>query len=652
MKITTVRRICQAFFLFLMIWFCVVTTFGVRWWELRGWPVNWFFQLDPLVALGTILTTGTLFNGLVWALVTLVITVFVGRFFCGWVCPFGTIQHLAGYWGKRGESTSERISVNRYHPYQSLKYYLLLFLLSAAGSSMAADIVRHNLPDVFSVRVLPVVFVLIVAFAGLRTKRDISAKKAAGILFALLLAWFLVGSLTAVGPMIGSSLQSGLLDPISLLHRSINLVLLPLADAGSRTLFVGQRYFEGAWVIGAIFFSVIILTLKIPRFYCRFICPLGALFGVLSHFSLWRIFCRTDICRRCGLCEINCEGACDPLSSLRASECILCMNCLYDCQHEAIGFGTRDSDGAIGLPDLSRRGTAATVFSGIAMLPMLKLNNLGGANYPAHIIRPPGALPEVEFLKRCIKCGQCMRICPTNVIQPAGFEAGVEGVWTPVLNFRIGTSGCQLNCTACSYVCPTAAIRPISLDEKTGRDTFRETGPIRIGTAFLDHGRCLPWAMDTPCIVCQENCPVSPKAIFVREVFQTVRDGHLRVHSVDSGRLSVNGSSFQPGELATGDFYVLFQNEGILIRRRIVANNGTTVEVDTGETSRTEFAKGAKIEIQVRLQRPYIDVKRCIGCGICEHECPVSGRKAIRISAENESRHRNRSLMIRETYRK
>ena len=39
-----------------------------------------------------------------------------------------------------------------------------------------------------------------------------------------------------------------------------------------------------------------------------------------------------------------------------------------------------------------------------------------------------------------------------------------------------------------------------------------DRGTITIGTAFFDRGRCLPWAMETPCVVCEEVCPVSPKA--------------------------------------------------------------------------------------------------------------------------------------------
>ena len=95
-------------------------------------------------------------------------------------------------------------------------------------------------------------------------------------------------------------------------------------------------------------------------------------------------------------------------------------------------------------------------------MPPAAKNNLDS------LVRPPGAVAEDEFLARCIKCCECMRVCPTNVLQPAGFPFGLESLWTPVLNNRIGTSGCQLNCIACGHACPTGAIRRLSLDEKLG----------------------------------------------------------------------------------------------------------------------------------------------------------------------------------------
>jgi len=108
-------------------------------------------------------------------------------------------------------------------------------------------------------------------------------------------------------------------------------------------------------------------------------------------------------------------------------------------------------------PDISRRGFALSLVSGFVSVPVLALANKEHSNYHFKVVRPPGSLKESEFLQRCIKCGQCMRVCPTNVLQPAGLEYGFEPLWTPVLNNRIGSSGCQMNCNACGHICPTPA---------------------------------------------------------------------------------------------------------------------------------------------------------------------------------------------------
>jgi formate hydrogenlyase subunit 6/NADH:ubiquinone oxidoreductase subunit I len=240
-----------------------------------------------------------------------------------------------------------------------------------------------------------------------------------------------------------------------------------------------------------------------------------------------------------------------------------------------------------------------------------------------------------------------MRVCPTNTIQPAGLEAGLEGLWTPVLNFRAGTSGCQLNCIACGNVCPTAAIRPLTLDEKLGHGDFASRGPVRMGMAFVDRGRCLPWAMDVPCIVCQENCPVSPKAISVREEFQVIRDGARAIVSVTDAAVSVDGPAWRAGKLGTGDYYLRLETAPAKSRRPIAGNSGNSITLAPAEGAAEAPPEGARVVIEVRLQQPEVDPARCIGCGVCQHECPVSGLRAIRITAENESRNQTHSLTTR-----
>jgi len=236
-----------------------------------------------------------------------------------------------------------------------------------------------------------------------------------------------------------------------------------------------------------------------------------------------------------------------------------------------------------------------------------------------------------------------MRICPTNVLQPGGIEGGLENLWTPVLNNRIGSSGCQLNCVACGQVCPTSAIRPITLAEKHGLDEFADTGPIKLGIAFFDKNRCLPWAMDKPCIVCEENCPLSPKAIYTREEFITIRDGIVTVKKAADNTIEIE-TAIVADKFATGDYYCVVDNGK---RAKIVANKNNTITLPTIENFEKIPTAGSKIEIQVRLQRPYVDIEKCIGCGVCEHECPVSGKKAVRVSAEGETRSMDRKLLLK-----
>jgi len=577
MKITTARRISQIFFLGLFLWFCIVMTLGAEWRQLRGWPVNWFLQLDPLTGITTVLTTRSLYAGLLWGLVTIVLTLVLGRIFCGWVCPFGTIHQIAGFLGHYKSSVKEKIRLNDFHRGQSVKYWILIFFLTAA--------------------------------------------------------------------VLNPSLQTGLLDPIPLLYRSVNLILMPLADN------ISVRYYDEAWSIGIIFFIAVMMNLRIPRFYCRFVCPLGALLGLLSRFAVWRVIRKdTEVlsCSHCRLCEKDCQGACQPSEQLRISECLVCMNCLRPCPHDLIGYGAETSaSGEILSPDVSRRAFMISCLSGAAAVPMLRLSgNIDGPNWNAQLIRPPGALSEKEFLARCVKCGQCMRICPSNVIHPAGLSAGsIEALWTPVLNFRIGTSGCQFNCIACGYLCPTAAIRPLSLDERKGIKQYAVKGPIKTGTAFLDQGRCLPWAMDKPCIVCQENCPVSPKAIGIKEYFSTVvKSADLPVKQADALHIGLDGNRIPRDRFSTGDYYCVA--EGDRQPRRITENSENSLTTDSAFPWEPVPKPGAKLEIQIRLQRPFIDPNRCIGCGVCEHECPVKGRAAIRVFAENESRNRKHALML------
>ncbi|MEN6386309.1 MAG: 4Fe-4S binding protein [Phycisphaerales bacterium] len=566
MKITTARKISQVFFFTLFIWLCIVTTVGTEVWQLRGWPVNIFLHLDPLVAIATVISTHKLFAPLLWACLTIVLTILIGRFFCGWLCPFGAFHQFISFLSFRNRKNADLIAAHKYRKAQNIKYYILIiFLLMAALPGMA-------------------------------------------------------------------NLQSGLLDPIPLFTRSVNLLLLPIAQT---SLNLTERFYRTALPILAVFMIFTALNFLVPRFFCLFICPLGALFGILNRFAIFRIN-RNSKCTDCKMCNKNCTGNCQPSETIKQSECLMCMNCLDDCKFDAIDYSTVSSKNMQISPDISRRGFLAASFTGLMAVPALKLAKTEADS--TSIIRPPGALPEKEFIKRCIKCGQCMKLCPTNVIQPAGLDAGLTNLWTPTMNNRIGTSGCQLDCVACGFVCPTAAIRPLTLAEKLGKGKFAVDGPVKIGTAAFDRSKCLPWAHNTPCIVCQENCPVSPKAIYTKEVFVTVLSSSLDLFNSITGSIKLKESVMIPDKFATGDYYCLYSNNGNPVRKKIISNTADEIVFSPDNPPASMYKLENEIQIQVRLQRPYVNSSKCIGCGICQHECPLTGKGAVIVSAYGQTR--------------
>ncbi|MBX2812830.1 MAG: 4Fe-4S dicluster domain-containing protein [Myxococcales bacterium] len=549
-RITTIRIISQAFFFALFTFLLWVTWFS----RLEGYPVSLFLELDPLVGFATALSTHTVYRWLWRGMWVLVPTLLFGRAFCNWMCPYGTLHQFFG-WVFNIRDNGTRIEHNRYRKIYGLKYLILT------------------------------VFLVLAMFG---------------------------------------SLQIGLLDPICLLVRTFAVAVSPAVDLFSGELSANltawgagdwvpsmaftkpgtadQRIFDGAWLVGLVIIGLVGMNLVIPRFFCRVLCPLGAFLGLLSRFALFRINRDVTKCTDCDLCLRACEGASDPHQALRKSECFVCLSCIDDCPEGAISFSltplpVKDrivgalSSGTARLfgqpviskfwsterttPEIPRRRWILAGFAGVIAYPFLRLSAaVNDRAFGAKTIRPPGSVEESEFLERCIKCDQCINVCPTNVLQPATLaQAGLEGFWTPVMDFRIGF--CQLNCTLCSEVCPTGAIQKTPLAKKLGVAEHEQDGPVSVGTAFFDKGRCLPWAMETPCVVCEEVCPVSPKAIGTYEEEITRWDGK-----------------------------------------------------------------------QVTLKKPYMRPELCIGCGICEHECPVVDSPAVYVTAIGETRSKDRTLLL------
>src|SRR5271157_5964514 len=136
------RRVSQFFFLLLFLGLLALTTLrpslgGTSDIHLRA-PVRLFFEWDPLVAVSNALAGHALYRGLLWSLVILLPTIFLGRFFCGWICPLGTLQHWIGSMPSESKRGKQRIESNRYKRWQTLKYVVLIAGLVAALFGSAA----------------------------------------------------------------------------------------------------------------------------------------------------------------------------------------------------------------------------------------------------------------------------------------------------------------------------------------------------------------------------------------------------------------------------------------------------------------------------------------------------------------------------------
>jgi polyferredoxin len=234
------------------------------------------------------------------------------------------------------------------------------------------------------------------------------------------------------------------------------------------------------------------LNLVERRFWCRYLCPLGALIGLGSKFAWVKRRVNQASCVKCGDCAALCTmGA---ISSERdftsdPAECIMCMDCAAPCPKTAITFERGPAVGWNFEFDPTRREALATFGISAAAVGLLTLDvgNVKAAR--SSVLRPPGAQGN-DFLAKCIRCDQCIQGCPNKALQPAGFEAGWDALWTPVLDPFTGY--CDPECNLCGQICPSGAIPSLTLEEKK---------KAVIGVAYVNFEECVR------CMDCLENCP-------------------------------------------------------------------------------------------------------------------------------------------------
>jgi len=445
-----IRRISQALFLLLFLGLFLTARDPLQ----KAIPPDLLLRIDPFAGLIAIIADRAIVVAFWPALIILLLTVLLGRSFCGWICPLGTTldvwKHLVPPGKMRGQHRWKFIL---------LISLALLGIFSLQGVWLLDPLVIFN--RTLAISIYP------------------------------LIIWGLGG---ALGAGFAWGVTEGPAVAIWKVFEGWLLPLSPLTVAMLTTttlIFVGILALEGFG----------------KRYWCRVICPLGALLGLMARFSP---FGRKvdESCTSCNLCATGCRMNAieDDFVRTRRAECILCLECSTLCAPEATTYAWGWQHGGQEELNLGRRQTlgtigAAAVFAGVWRTSLVNRTEDG------YLIRPPGAVAEDRFLDLCLRCQECVKACSSTgrCLQPSGWESGWDRAWTPRARMREGY--CEYSCILCGQVCPSGAIRPLTEAAKKSKV---------IGLAYFDRSRCIPWERGEDCIVCEEHCPTPRKAIVFR----------------------------------------------------------------------------------------------------------------------------------------
>ena len=315
-----------------------------------------------------------------------------------------------------------------------------------------------------------------------------------------LLTGVLIGSLSGV-------LLTGFVAAMPVITRGLQFMVAPIQTGLLRGWHQVPPPDAGHYLSIGLFILILLLGLLGRRFWCRYVCPTGAVFSIAS--LVLRLTERKveDSCIDCNKCVEVCPfDAIKADYTTRTMDCTFCRTCGGVCPTHSIKFVGRwnmrdlkpEGKPLMREASASRRGFLVAAASGLASALLIKrvfsagLDSAGTLKLP---LRPPGSVPERDFLALCIRCGECYKVCPNNALQPLRFQQGLEGVWTPYV--AANWSGCEPSCNNCGQVCPTGAIRAISLAKKRS---------ARIGLAVVDKSACLPWAEKDACRLCADEC--------------------------------------------------------------------------------------------------------------------------------------------------
>ncbi len=408
-------------------------------------------------------------------LLFIVLTLIFGRIYCSSVCPLGTLQDVIAWVRKK---------VIRQRP---LRY------------TKARNILRYSI----------LTLVIISIFFG----------------FSLLLNLFdpysnfgrLMANLVRPAFLLGGNGIAGILEKQDIFWFSKtdfkSLQFASITFASGFLLLVG-------WM--SVFYG---------RLYCNTLCPVGALLGLVSKLSFYKIKLDKHACNSCGSCSKVCKAQCIDVKAktIDYSRCVSCFNCLGVCPSDGVLFinplivkHTEISPLLDDKDNKRRTLIKAFLFSTVFLTVKSYAIRVTGGEKPTEIPEdrtlvstPPGSETHDHFNSHCTACHLCVSVCPTHVLQPSLLQFGLQGFMQPYMDYHSGF--CNFECDLCGKVCPTDAIKSLLPEQKKR---------AQVGKAVFIEKNCVVYTDNTDCGACSEHCPT-------KAVNMVPYKEHLKIPKVD-----------------------------------------------------------------------------------------------------------------------
>ncbi|MBF0410208.1 MAG: 4Fe-4S binding protein [Candidatus Riflebacteria bacterium] len=434
--------------------------------------IEFFFRLSPLLPIVDVVQNYALnIDLLIPGVLIVAITYLFGRFFCSWICPLGALLDLFSWLFKPFSLIKPFPAISTAF-LRKIPAFLLMFSIFTAA--LHTSFWAFFDPISITLRFFTLIFFPIFSYFGTKIINfSRSFQPLEEITSSIVRYWEKL------------VLPEGI-NHVSDFHSVVFLLVI---------------------IFGLEFFS--------RRFWCRYVCPSGCFLGLISKSAYSGIQINSS-CVSCGQCVEKCPmGAIEKDISEKAlqinrSLCTLCFDCIYRCPPNvrALDFSKKTAETFNESSSaFTRRDFLRSISASIAAFGLTKIVQKNPSE-KAFFIRPPGAIPEEEFLEKCIKCMACVRMCKSNgsCLQPSPIKTDILELWTPVAVMRTGY--CEYNCNLCGQICPTQAIKPLQLEKKQ---------KLSIGKAVFETTLCIPYSRGEDCLVCEEHCPVPQKAIKFRE---------------------------------------------------------------------------------------------------------------------------------------